>query len=236
MKKLWIGIFALCMCSTQVAIAAQYSIEIQNLTRGIYFTPLLVAAHTPSDNVFESGSAASTNLQSMAEGGDIAGLESDLTTAGATIYANPAGGLLTPGASTTAMLDNGSAPANTQLSIVGMMLPTNDGFVGMNSITLPTQAGVYSYWVNGYDAGTEANDEIRGSGMPNVAGFPVPPPLETAVDTGGTGYTTATAEGYVHIHRGVLGDTNSTGGISDIDSTLHRWLNPVARVTVTVTE
>jgi hypothetical protein len=38
----------------------------------------------------------------------------------------------------------------------------------------------------------------------------------------------------VHIHRGNLGDTDITGGISDVDSRIHRWLNPVAKVTVTV--
>ena len=39
---------------------------------------------------------------------------------------------------------------------------------------------------------------------------------------------------YVHIHRGNLGDDDLTGGKSDLDNTVHRWLNPVARITVTV--
>ena len=38
----------------------------------------------------------------------------------------------------------------------------------------------------------------------------------------------------VHIHRGSLGDDDITGGKSDLDNTVHRWLNPVARITVTV--
>ena len=38
----------------------------------------------------------------------------------------------------------------------------------------------------------------------------------------------------IHIHRGILGDTNTSGGVSDLDSRVHRWLNPVARITVTV--
>jgi hypothetical protein len=36
-----------------------------------------------------------------------------------------------------------------------MLLPTNDGFVGLDSLTLPTNPGTYLYTLNGYDAGTK---------------------------------------------------------------------------------
>ncbi|MDX1695470.1 MAG: spondin domain-containing protein [Ketobacteraceae bacterium] len=219
--------------SAAPVMAADFDVSIQNVTRGIYFTPLLVAAHDSGTRLFSIGSAASANLQAMAEGGDISGLEADLTAVAATQSNNPAGGLLAPGDSTTVTLNTDGAPANTQLSIAGMLLPTNDGFVAANSLTLPTAAGEYTYYLNGYDAGTEANDEIRGSGTPGQAGFPVPGPLDSAVGTNGTGLP-ATAEGFVHIHRGVIGDTDASGGLSDIDSTLHRWLTPVAKLTITV--
>lgn len=216
-----------------MAQAAEYDIQVENVTRGIYFTPLLVAAHTPDVQLFTPGEVASASLQTMAEGGDISALEADLAAAGATISANPAGGLLVPGATTTTTLNTDNATANTHLSVVAMLLPTNDGFVGLKGLPLPTEPGTYHYDVAGWDAGSEGNDEIRGSGVPGEAGFPVPPPLDPVVGTNGTG-TGAIAEGYVHIHRGNLGDTQSNGGVSDIDSTLHRWLNPVARVTITV--
>jgi hypothetical protein len=169
----------------------------------------------------------------MAEGGDISGLQTALEGEGATIQGNPAGGLLGPGESTTATLNTDNAAANTNLSVVAMMLPTNDGFVALNNITVPTEAGTYTYFANAYDAGTEANDEIRGGGAPGAAGFPVPPPLESLIGNGGTGVA-ASAEGFVHIHRGVLGDSDDAGGMSDINSSMHRWLNPVARITITV--
>ncbi len=38
----------------------------------------------------------------------------------------------------------------------------------------------------------------------------------------------------IHVHRGAIGDDNSTAGNSDLNNTIHRWLNPVARVTVVV--
>lgn len=216
-----------------LASAAEFDVTVHNPTRGVYFTPLLIAAHSDDQPLFTPGEAASGALQAMAEGGDISGLQSALDGAGATIEANPAGGLLVPGASTTATLNTDNATSNTQLSIVAMLLPTNDGFLALNGLTVPTQPGTYTYDLNAYDAGTEANDEVRGSGAPGEAGMPVPPPLDPQLGTAGSGAADS-AEGYVHIHRGNLGDTDASGGNSDIDSTLHRWLNPVARVTITV--
>jgi hypothetical protein len=213
--------------------AAEFDVEIHNPTRGLYYTPLLVTAHPPNMKLFDAGEAASSELQAMAEGGDIMPLVTALDSAGATTVANPAAGLLAPGETTTAIVNTNNATANTQLSIVAMLLPTNDGFLALNSLTVPTQPGTYTYNLNAYDAGTEANDELRGSGAPGQAGMPVPPPLDPVLGTNGTG-AASNAEGYVHIHRGNLGDTDTTGGISDIVSTLHRWLNPVTRVTVTV--
>lgn len=235
MKK---GVFSLAFLAaaglaSTAAQAADLSVQITNLTRGSYFTPLLVAAHAPAASLFTSGMPASANLQAMAEGGDISGLVADVEALNATIATNPAGGLLAPGATTTADINTDDAPDNTALSIVAMLLPSNDGFMGLNAITIPTEPGTYRYDVNAYDAGTEGNDEILGSGMPGEPGYPAPPPVLEASGMGGTGVDAA-SEGYVHIHRNVLGDTNPSGGSSDIDSTVHRWLNPVVRVTITV--
>lgn len=231
MKAIVFGLTAL--LGAQTALGADYSIRIQNLMRGTYIAPILVAAHPLGNKTFELGSPASTSLQRMAEGGDISGLASDMQSVGATLQADPNGGPLAPGKSVTTTLNTNGAPANTQLTILGMMVPTNDGFIGLNAVTLPKKPGTYQYELNAYDAGTEANDEIRGSGVPGQPGMPVPAALDSMVGHNGTGEP-ATAEGFVHIHRGILGDTDPNGGPSDLDSTLNRWLNPVVRVTVTV--
>jgi len=42
------------------------------------------------------------------------------------------------------------------------------------------------------------------------------------------------AEGFVTVHRGVLGDLDPTGGFSDINAAIHRWANPVAGIMVTM--
>jgi len=227
-----IALFSLPLLTTTHALALDYSVKIENLTHSSYFGPLLVSAHSSGSTLFTSGMPASMSLQKMAEGGDISGLEADLLAAGANNVVNPAAGLLMSGKHTTANLANPAAN-NTRLSIAAMLVPSNDAFVTLNNLILPTMPGTYIYLLNAYDAGTEANDEIRGSGAMGMPGMPVAPPLEALVGTGGTGIS-ATAEGFVHIHRGVLGDHNITGGVSDINASSQRWLNPVARVTLTV--
>ncbi len=174
---------------------------------------------------------ASVNLQAMAEGGDLTGLLADLQTAGSDMSENPAGGLLGPGAATSTSLTN--ATGNDYLSLVAMLLPTNDGFVGLDSLEIPTVPGIYHYYLNAYDAGTEANDErVNGAGAPGMLGIPADPGAGNG--TNGVGVTTVETNNKVHVHRGILGDTDLTGGNSDLDSRVHRWLNPVAKVTITI--
>jgi len=217
--------------SSMLSQAQQLDITVTNLTQGIYYTPILIGAHNGDMSLFTTGEMASTQLQMMAEGGDISGLSMMLTDASADIVENPAEGLLAPTMSTTTMLD--TTDGNMYLSIVSMMLPTNDGFIGLNSWMIPTEAGTYTFTLNAYDAGTEANDEvINGGGAPGVAGIPAAPGGDAGV--GGMGVTQDEANAYIHIHRGSLGDDDLAGGKSDLDNTVHRWLNPVARVTVVV--
>lgn len=216
------------------AQAQQVTVSVKNLTHGIYFTPLLISAHDSSVHMFRSGEAASTALQTMAEGGDISALAAQLSSAGAQNVENPAGGLLAPGAQTTATTLDTSTSNNKYLSIGAMLLPTNDGFVGLDSWRIPSAAGTYTISLNAYDAGTEANTEQLNSngGAVGVAGIPAAPGGHAG--SGGTGVTFEEINTKVHIHRGTLGDSNATGGSSDLDNRVHRWLNPVARITVTV--
>ncbi len=223
---------ALGLLLSQNAFAQNFTVAITNLTNGIYFTPLLVTAAPSTTHLYTSGMAASANLQAMAEGGDTAGLQTDLMAVGADVAAANAAPMA-PGATTTATF-TATAAANTSLSIVGMMLPTNDGFVGLDAMPIPTAAGTYIFYINAYDAGTEANNElvVIGSGAPNTLGIPADP--GAANGTAGTGVAAVDANTTVHIHRGTIGDTSPTAGTSDLDTTVHRWLNPVAQVIVTV--
>lgn len=202
--------------------AAELEITVTNATKGIYFTPLIVAAHGANLHMFRVGEAATSELEAMAEQGDISGLSSVIGNAGGTVVENPAGGFLNPGSATTFPFDSGD---HGYLSLSAMLLPTNDGFVGLDSWEIPTAAGTYKAALNSYDAGTEANDEL-------VASIPNPPFI--TFGTGGTGVETVVSNDKVHVHPGNLGDSDSLGGMSDLDSSSHRWLNPVATITIVV--
>ncbi|WP_455204417.1 spondin domain-containing protein [Kaarinaea lacus] len=215
------------------ANAAQLDVTITNLTHGSYFTPLLVTAHDNNTHLFEVGMSASTALTAMAECGDISGLSTALGSADLDTIENPAAGLLNPSAMTTASLDTMNT-GNTHLSIVAMLLPSNDAFVGLDALEIPATAGTYTYYLNAYDAGTEVNSELldTNSCAPGMAGIPGAP--GTGYGANGTGVTATESNNTVHVHRGVLGDTDANAGTSDLNSTVHRWQNPVAKVVVTV--
>ena len=229
-----VGVLVLIMATYGLSFAGQFSVSVKNLTNGITFTPLLITAHDGDTYLFKTGEPASAALQAMAEGGDISGLLALVGGADKDTVADPSGGLLGPGQSTgSVFLDTGRRARNKYLSIVAMLLPTNDAFVGLDSLRIPLVPGKYRYPLLGYDAGTEVNDErITGGGAPGAAGIPAAPGGDGGVN--GTGVTDIETNTTVHVHRGVIGDDDPEGGKSDLDSSIHRWLNPVAEVIIEV--
>jgi hypothetical protein len=109
------------------------------------------------------------------------------------------------------------------LSMVAMLICTNDGFTGANSIRLPKRIGesatLYAY---GYDAGTELNTEAWADLVPPCAGL-------TGFDSMGAGTGTsnpALAEGgVIRMHPGIT-------GAADLDAAVHGWTGPASRITV----
>lgn len=232
MKKILIPAITLSMIVPVTVAARDITVELTNLTHGSYFTPLLVAAHNKHVDLFEVGEPASEALQTMAEGGDISGLNSEVVSAGGQTIENPAAGLLAPGQKVSATLEM-HGYRNNRLSVAAMVLPTNDGFVGLDSVRIPKIPGTYTFYLNAYDAGTEGNDEIiNGAGAPGAPGVPAAPGGDGG--SGATGIAGPDTNQTVHIHRGVLGDDDPTGGPSDLDRTVHRWLNPVAKLVLKV--
>ena len=256
--------------------AVELEVSITNLTQANYFTPRLVVAHTADADLFEVGTTASSALAWMAEAGVIDDAQ-EPASSGQNFEAllGPAdtdngsntwhrfGGLVEPATTLTYTFDTMDKP---YLSVVSMLIPTNDAFIGLDSVPIPTEPGTYSYYLNAYDAGTELNDELNstrtditaegggalgGYAAPGVAGAGAPP-IAPSMGTGGDGVAVKVGfdqdgnalasatevvdgtDGPVHIHRNTLGDTSDSAGASDLDSTVHRWLNPVAKVTIVV--
>lgn len=211
------GLIALTGMSAQ---AAELTVKITNLTHGITYTPILLASHDEAVHLFESGTAASPALEMMAEGGDLTGLLAEAT--GETLAT---AGVLAPGANTDWFTFD--AKEDTHLSLTTMLLPTNDAFAGIDGWEIPTEAGTYTILVNAYDAGTEANSEM-------LADFPGAFPGRDSLPTGGSGVTSVITNPTVHIHPGNIGDSSDSAGLSDVDNKVHRWLNPVLKVSVIV--
>lgn len=187
---------------------AKYAVTITNLTPGQTFTPILVATHNHKVSLFTLGSPASTELSTLAEGGDIQPLTDLLTASGNTADTQTNGALLAPGKSVTIKVT--ANPGMRFISLAAMLIPTNDAFVSLNRVPLPLLAS--SHYAFAYDAGSEPNDEL----CANIPG-PVCGGEGTSANAGG--------EGYVHIHSGIH-------GIGDLKANVRDWRNPVARIVI----
>lgn len=245
---------ALSLLMTGAAQAVEITVSITNLTQGMLFTPRFLVAHTDNVDLFQAGTPASEGLTAIAEGGDTSVLATALDTDSPADQRNQTFGGPLAAASTSAdyTFETNDHP---YLSMLTMLIPTNDAFAGLDSWEIPTEPGTYTVTLNAYDSGTEANDEINSAtsnltgpngealGGIGVPGMAAPEPTQANLGSGGTGVAIEAAngmledtgaEGNVHIHRNVLGDTDPNGGRSDLDATVHRWLNPVARLTITI--
>jgi hypothetical protein len=198
-----------------------YEVTITNITNAIIFTPILVASHKKGlAPLFELGSPASADMTEIAERGNTDPLTATLSADPDVVAVGNSGGLLDPGASVTVIVsaENGAK----HISIASMMLPTNDGFIGLNGVKAPNK-GTAIYYSPGYDAGTEENNEmcayIPGPQCAAINGGPMGEGLSPGEDNPGD-------ERYVHIHRGIH-------GIGDLAVDVYDWRNPVAKITIT---
>ena len=152
-----------------VALGAQasertwtYEVTVTNLTYNQRFTPLLLVTHKPELRVFTLGQPASPQLATLAEEGNVAPLRT-LLDASAMVRATVAGnGLLDPGKSLSFQIKGN--PWTDRLSLAAMLIPTNDGFVALDAVSLPYPGWLTEqYRAVAYDAGSELNDELCSS-------------------------------------------------------------------------
>jgi hypothetical protein len=210
-------VVALVVIGHPMSASAQdmYQVKITNLTPGQAFTPFLLATHSMDVNLFLPGTMASAELRAIAEGGDVSGMKMMLEgMMGMGVMSVMAGdSFTTPGVTTEFMI---SGMYGYRVSLVSMLIPTNDTFVGANMM-LPMEGGMMGY-AYAYDAGTEMNDELCSS-IPNPAGYP-------ECDAMGMGMAIGMGEGGIVISNGI----NGHGDFMPMD---RDWKNPVARITIT---
>ena len=184
-------------------------VSITNLTRGQTMTSVFVARHDDSAApLYTLGEAASDGLADMAEDGSATKLLAtwDPDANSSVGEARVAGGFIRPGQTVT--IEFSVSDGKQLLSLASMLVSTNDGFIGANSLDLSTSKVVY---LNVYDAGSEANTES----CDHVPG----PPCSAH------GVGTDTSEGFVHVHAGIHGGAG-------LDPAQHDWRNPAARLEI----
>ncbi len=202
---------------------ANYSATVENLTGGQYFTPLNFAAHSSEADVWSLGAAPSPGVVAVAELGQVPVLEAELKAAvddnglGVSGVAAGPDGPIGPGESR----DFDFATDQNRLSIVSMIICTNDGFAGLDSKNLPAVGKTKTYYLQGYDAGAELNTERREDIVP--APFCSTP--EGA--PGGNGEDQPEIDGFGKINR-----HPTLRGVGDLPSSFD-WRGPVLKVTVT---
>lgn len=198
-----------------------FDVSVTNLTVGQPFSPVGVFLHDNTQQVFSVGTPASVALETMAEGGDVSALIDAVQSISEVTGDAPVG----PGASSTYTISIAAQPTEElELSVMTMLVNTNDGFTGVNGADITSLAAGQSMSWNAiaYDSGTENNTEAAGS---------LPGPAD-----GGEGFNAVRDDinDQVTMHSGVV--TADDGLASSILNQTHRFDNPVARVRITRTE
>ncbi|USD29443.1 spondin domain-containing protein [Pseudoalteromonas sp. SCSIO 43201] len=199
---------------TSPVVDYEFSVSITNLTQAQPMSPIAVMLHQ-SGHYFEVGTAASNELEKLAEGGDNSALLAQSMTMSSSTTETPVG----PGSTSTISIKSETL-ANLKLSLLTMMVNTNDGFSGLNAIDVSTMpiGEKKMYRTSAYDAGTELNTEAQGS---------IPGPAD-----GGEGFNVERNDNQnmVTMHSGVVG--NDDGLTSSTLTSIHKFDNPLLAITI----
>jgi hypothetical protein len=202
----------------------KYSITVTNLTSGQPFSPLVYSLHYSGFSPFTIGMPATIGLEKIAESGAADDFISAARSNPDVVMADHATGLTLPGEtkmlSVTLSID--MAKSNQLLfSLVNMLGNTNDAFAGADGVVIGGLAVDQSLTLNAisYDAGTEMNTESAAT-VPGPAG-------------GGEGFNALRDDiaDQVTVHPGAV--THDDGKTDSTLTQIHRWDNPVARITIT---
>ena len=180
-----------------------YDVTITNITTSMQaLSPPIIATHPASAHAWQMGQPASKGLELVAEDGKSDMLASELKAVATDVQ--PAKAHLFPGDYITLRI---TAKDGDVLSAATMLVQTNDGFTGLDSVALA--AGDKDTMA--YDAGTEENTELKAD-IPGFGGMMHGP------DT--------TPHQAITMHQGITGKAEVTPEFN--------WSGPVARFTITM--
>lgn len=192
---------------------ANYEIIVENLTPATGpgasqpFSPPVLATHKRSMHIFRPRRFASDALAQLAEDA-VSGPLLEILESSPRVHDFAIGGdVVLPGGEMRFELS--ARPGTRNLSLVFMLVNTNDAFGGLDGVRLPRR-GERSYLVKAWDAGSEVNTELMSD---------IPGPC-----CGSPGMGTDEHK-RIRRHRGITGD-------GELDPALYGWEGKVARVTV----
>lgn len=184
---------------------ATYRVTIENIADGFQpLSPAGVVVHSRRTDVWSTGAPASAAVAAVAEDANTGVFESTYSQVNGVSSAfvggaAPAG----PGGTIEFEFD---ARSGQRLSIVSMLVNTNDAFTGLDAVTLAHRR---VYEVGAYDAGTEVNNELASH---------IPGPV------GGNPFVREPEGNVIRSHPGIA-------GVGDIPADV-AWSGPVARITI----
>jgi hypothetical protein len=205
----------------------RYKVTITNLTPGQPLTPPVVVTHRRSGSIFSLGTESSPEVQALAENGNsvplITALSGDAYVKDiveGTAPVLPANDPANSGFPSSVSFTIEAGHKARYLSFVSMLICTNDGFTGLDSVRLPYfTKTVYSV---AYDARSEMNTEYFGDMVPPCQGL-----IGMTGDPGtGSSNPSLAEDGIVIPHVGI------NGGV-DLHPEVHGWSDPVAKIVIT---
>ncbi len=191
----------------------EFEITIENMTPATAdgasqpFSPPLLATHTPLFHLYRLGSFASEELAQIAQDA-VSGPMTEMLSQSPQVYDIAQGsGVILPGSKSSIRIK--AKPGFHKLSLVSMLVNTNDAFTGVDAIRLPRQ-GTAVYYLRALDAGSEKNTEL-------AAHIPGP--------CCGNPFQGIPTHQRIKYHRGIK-------GIGDLDPAVYGWQEPVAKLTI----
>jgi hypothetical protein len=194
-----------------------YSVTVTNLTYAQPLSPIAITLHGDT-TMWQIGEPASVALEKLAEGGD----NTDFIALDSNLASTTGEGVVLPGTSATLTIST-TEPTATYLTIVTMLVNTNDAFSGLTGVDISTlDINQEKSWsLPAYDSGTELNSEAVGT---------IPGPAD-----GGVGYVATRNDiDLVGYHSGVV--SQDDGLSSSVLTQAHRFDNPAVKVTITRTK
>ena len=170
-------------------------------------SPPLFVVHSKAVDVWSVGGIASHPVAAIAEDANNAPAESALgKLAGVRTVFTGAGGPIPSGTARTFTIQ--TRGKFNRLTIVSMLVNTNDAFTGLDSVQVRGKRSQLSR--NAYDAGSERNNELKAF---------IPGPCC------GNAFARDPEGALIGPHQGIT-------GVGDLDPAVYGWKGPVAQITI----